>query len=92
MGFWQDLWHSTQKVFSRSCPNCKTNDADLPSDKRIIRRLLSQRERCLPQLNRDHNGRWKVEPKTFYEKRIKFKFQSCGHEWIKYEENSPWRG
>jgi|AGSF01.1.fsa_nt_gi hypothetical protein len=81
MGFWQDLWQGTKRVFSQSCPNCKKNDADLPSEKRIIRTVISQHPHYHTHYHKGHDGKMHSQVKCTYMKDIKFSCQSCGHKW-----------
>lgn len=82
MGFWQDLWQGTKRLFSSSCPNCKKNDADLPSEKRITRIVLSKKPHYHTHYHKGEDGKMHAQVQTTYHKSIKFSCQSCGYEWV----------
>lgn len=73
------LLQSIKRAFSRSCPNCKTNDADLPPEKRISREVVDEAYHL-----EGHNlSTWKIRVTQY----VKYKCKSCGHKWKQLERH-----
>lgn len=85
MGFLEDLWQGAKRVFSKSCPRCQTNDADLPSERRIIRTLINQHPHDHIHFHKRHDGTMEPQIQRTWDKHIAFRCQNCGHHW---EEDS----
>lgn len=92
MGFWEDLWQGTRKVFCKSCPRCKTNDADQPSGQKIIRKLISQHSHRHMHFHRGHDGKMHPQTRVVWNKYVEFQCQACGHIWKEHEHNKPLPG
>jgi hypothetical protein len=89
MGFWSELWQNTKRVFSLKCPRCRTNDADLPSEKRIITRLVHQHSHPHSHWKRDSRGHMHMHTEIKWNIELSHKCQKCGHKWRPHKYNSP---
>lgn len=90
MGFWENLWQGTKRMFSKSCPECKTNDADLLPKNRIIRTLISQHPHYHTHWHQKHDGTKEPQIKCIWNKHIGFHCQTCRHQWQEDKmENFP---
>lgn len=85
MGFWKALWQNTKRTFSMSCPKCKKNDADLPSDKRIHTHEIDRHPHYHHHYHRGHDGQMHHQVRVDWEKTVKCSCQNCGYEWTKKE-------
>ncbi len=92
MGFWSDLWQGTKRLFSNSCPSCKTNNADLPPDKKIMTRTIEEHPHTHVHWERDKHGNVHPHTRVVWNKTKSHQCQICGHKWTTHEYNQPFAG
>ncbi|HIK09386.1 MAG TPA: hypothetical protein IGS52_03830 [Oscillatoriaceae cyanobacterium M33_DOE_052] len=91
MKFWEDLWQNTKRAFSTSCPKCKKNDADLPSEKRIHRFVVKKHPHYHHHYHQGHDGKLHHQMTIDWEKTVELSCQNCGHTWTIKETEYGWR-
>lgn len=84
MGFWEDLWQGVNRFFSKSCPRCQTNDADLEPEHRIVRTLITQHAHYHTHWHRRNDGTIEPQVQRTWSKHIGFCCQNCGFQWTEH--------
>jgi hypothetical protein len=87
MGFFEDVLKGAQRLFSKQCPSCGANDADLPKANKIVRRLISQHPHSNPVFEYDSNGKLRQKPEIVWVKDISYQCQICEYAWVEKEES-----
>jgi len=86
MGFFDGLLHGAARLFSKQCPKCGANDADLPNSHKIIKQVVQQRQEIKTGWEPKPDGSRQQILKVYDIKDVQYGCRVCGYSWMEQEK------